>query len=52
MGVVRVLDVLVVGTIHRDEGLVPVLGPDDIHEGFLYFFGEPLDEECGVLIVI
>jgi hypothetical protein len=52
MGVVRVLDVLVVRTIHRHEGLIPVLGPDDIHEGFLDFLGEPLDEEGGVLIEI
>jgi hypothetical protein len=52
MGVIRVLDVLVIRTVHWHEGLVPVLGPDDIHEGVLYFLGEPLDEEGGVLIEI
>jgi len=52
MRVVRVLDVIVVGTVHWHEGLVPVLGPDDIHEGVLDFLGEFLDEEGGVLIVI
>jgi hypothetical protein len=50
--VVWVLDVLVIRTVNWHEGLVPVLCPDDIHEGVLDFLGEFIYEECGVLIVI
>ena len=49
---VRVLDVLVIRPVNWYEGLVPVLGPDHIHEGVLDFLGEFLYEEGGVLIVI
>jgi hypothetical protein len=52
MCVIRVLYVLVIRTVHRDEGLVPVLGPYDIHEDVLDIFREPVNEEGGVLVEI